>query len=59
MEPVGVSKYIRAIRKVTRDAEPDCEDFRWACAQLCGLPHAARFYRRAEPSQILTLCDED
>eukprot|EP00438_Fugacium_kawagutii_P003753 Skav233316 [mRNA] locus=scaffold3767:166100:167740:- [translate_table: standard] len=51
-------RYVEAVRLVTREGDPDCLDFKWACDRLCGLPRAAKFYKRAQPVPILTLCNE-
>ena len=58
LDKSSVQRYVAAVRRVTREGDPDCNDFQWACSHLCGLPRAAKFYKRAQPLPILQLCYE-
>ena len=58
LDKSSVQRYVAAVRRVTREGDPNCSDFQWACSLLCGLPKAAKFYKRARPLPILQLCYE-
>ena len=53
-----VQRYVGAVCLVTPDGDPDTVDFNWACTRLCGLPRAAKHYRRAQPLDVLQICNQ-